>query len=188
MTQGADILEADYLVVGAGATGMAFTDALIDHADVTWSWSTVGTGWVGIGWTRTRSSASIRRRRSTAWPRRCSAAGGIQQDGPEAGLHERATAPEICAYYARVLRERMLASGRVSFHPNCEYVGDGQVRVATVRAGGTRCASGRASSTPATSHPGYRRGRRRRSALPTACRCVAVNDLVTLEARAVAST
>src|SRR5260370_38672172 len=26
--------ETDYLVVGAGAMGMAFTDALIDHADV----------------------------------------------------------------------------------------------------------------------------------------------------------
>lgn len=26
-------LETDYLVVGAGAMGMAFTDALIDHAD-----------------------------------------------------------------------------------------------------------------------------------------------------------
>ena len=27
-------LETDYVVVGAGAMGMAFTDALIDHADV----------------------------------------------------------------------------------------------------------------------------------------------------------
>ena len=29
-----ETLETDYLVVGAGAMGMAFTDALIDHADV----------------------------------------------------------------------------------------------------------------------------------------------------------
>ena len=28
------VLEADYLVVGAGAAGMAFTDALFDHAGV----------------------------------------------------------------------------------------------------------------------------------------------------------
>src|SRR5580700_9445187 len=27
-------LETDYLVVGAGAMGMAFTDALVEHADV----------------------------------------------------------------------------------------------------------------------------------------------------------
>ena len=31
MTQRVDV---DYLVVGAGAAGMAFTDALLDHADV----------------------------------------------------------------------------------------------------------------------------------------------------------
>jgi hypothetical protein len=29
-----DSAASDYLVVGAGATRMAFTDALIDHADV----------------------------------------------------------------------------------------------------------------------------------------------------------
>ena len=29
-----ETLQTDYLVVGAGAMGMAFTDALIDHADV----------------------------------------------------------------------------------------------------------------------------------------------------------
>src|SRR5687767_12401642 len=28
------MIDADYLVVGAGATGMAFTDALVDHAEV----------------------------------------------------------------------------------------------------------------------------------------------------------
>ena len=28
------MLEADYVVVGAGAMGMAFTDALVGHADV----------------------------------------------------------------------------------------------------------------------------------------------------------
>ena len=34
MTVRTRTLDADYLVVGAGATGMAFTDALIDHSDV----------------------------------------------------------------------------------------------------------------------------------------------------------
>ena len=95
--------------------------------------------------------------------------GRIQQDGPEAGLHERATAPEICAYYARVLRERMLGSGQVSFYPSCDYVGDGQF---VSRLSGTAlrgAQSGGASSTPATSPLRYRQRRRRRSALPTAC-------------------
>jgi hypothetical protein len=51
--------------------------------------------------------------------------GRIQQEGPETGLHERATAPEICAYYARVLA-RHVGSGRVSFHPSCDHVGGGR--------------------------------------------------------------
>ena len=47
-----------------------------------WSWSTVGTAWAVTGWTRTRSSASTRHPRSTAWPRRCSATGGSSRTGP----------------------------------------------------------------------------------------------------------
>ena len=97
-------LEADYLVVGAGAMGMAFADALIDHADVT----------RGAGRPPARrrralarrpipSSACTRRPPSTASPRPRSAAADSRSDGPEAGLQERATAPEICAYYGRVL-------------------------------------------------------------------------------------
>lgn len=52
--------------------------------------------------------------------------GAVQTEGPEAGLQERARSPEICAYYARVLQTRMLASAKVSFYPNCDYVGDRQ--------------------------------------------------------------
>jgi hypothetical protein len=50
--------------------------------------------------------------------------GQPQADGPEAGLHERATGSEVCTYFERVLTERLVASGRVSFYPNCDYVGD----------------------------------------------------------------
>ncbi|GAA1975897.1 hypothetical protein GCM10009798_41430 [Nocardioides panacihumi] len=49
--------------------------------------------------------------------------GARQKVGPEKGLHERASQPEICDYYERVLG-RMLATGRVEFFPSSEYVGD----------------------------------------------------------------
>jgi hypothetical protein len=119
-------LEADYLVVGAGAAGMAFTDALIDHADVSVVMVDrrhgVGGHWLdAYPFVRLHQASAFYGVASTLLGQ-----GRVQQDGPEAGLHERATAPEVCAYYARVLRERMLGSGRVSFHPNCDYVGDGQ--------------------------------------------------------------
>jgi len=48
--------------------------------------------------------------------------GERQDSGPETGMYERASAPEIVAYYARVL-ESMVASGKVTFHPNSEYLG-----------------------------------------------------------------
>jgi hypothetical protein len=120
------VLEADYLVVGAGAAGMAFTDALLDHADVSVVMVDrrhgVGGHWLdAYPFVRLHQASAFYGVASTLLGE-----GRIQADGPEAGLHERATAPEVCAYYARVLRERMLGSGRVSFYPNCDYLGEGQ--------------------------------------------------------------
>ena len=118
-------MEADYLVVGAGAAGMAFTDALIDHADVS---VVMVDRRYGVGGHWLDAYPFVRLHQASAFYGVASTLlgdGSIQPDGPEAGLHERATAPEICAYYARVLRERMLRSGRVSFYPNCEYLGEG---------------------------------------------------------------
>jgi hypothetical protein len=119
-----ELVEADYLVVGAGAAGMAFVDALIDHADVTVAMVDrrhgVGGHWLdAYPFVRLHQASAFYGVASTLL-----GGGRVQQDGPEAGLHERATAPEICAYYERVLRERMLSSGRVSFHPGCDYLGD----------------------------------------------------------------
>ncbi len=58
-------VEADYLVIGAGATGMAFTDALIDHADVRVALVDrrrgVGGHWLESPSERTRSLTGITR-------------------------------------------------------------------------------------------------------------------------------
>ncbi len=120
------MLEADYLVVGAGAAGMAFTDALVDQADVSVIMVDRRHG-VGGHWLN--AYPFVRLHQASSFYGVASTLLGdhrIQVDGPEAGLHERASAPEICAYYGRVLRERLLASGRVSFYPNCDYVGEGR--------------------------------------------------------------
>ena len=121
-----ELLEADYLVVGAGAAGMAFTDALLDHADVSVVMvdrrHSVGGHWLdAYPFVRLHQASAFYGVASTLLGE-----GRIQASGPETGLHERATAPEVCAYFARVLRERMLEPGNVSFYPNCDYLGDGQ--------------------------------------------------------------
>jgi hypothetical protein len=115
-------IEADYLVVGAGAMGMAFTDALIDHADVRVALvdrrHSVSGHWL-------EAYPFVRLHQASAFygvPSTLLGGGQLQQSGPEAGLQERATQPEICAYYSSVL-DWMVESGRVDFHPNSEYVG-----------------------------------------------------------------
>jgi hypothetical protein len=120
------VLEPDYLVVGAGAAGMAFTDALIDHADVD---VVMVDRRHGVGGHWLEAYPFVRLHQASAFYGVASTllgGGRVQQDGPEAGLHERATAPEICASYARGLRGRMPGSGPGSFHPGCDYLGDGQ--------------------------------------------------------------
>ncbi len=122
----AAVVEADYLVVGAGAAGMAFTDALIDHADVS---VVMVDRRHGVGGHWLDAYPFVRLHQASAFYGVASTLlgdGRIQTDGPEAGLHERATAPEISAYFGQVLRRRMLGSGRVSFYPSCDYLGDRQ--------------------------------------------------------------
>lgn len=116
-------LEADYLVVGAGAMGMAFADALIDHSDARVVMIDRRHG-VGGHWLE--AYPFVRLHQSSAFYGVASTmlgGGTLQESGPEAGLQERATQPEITAYYARAL-DRMVQSGRLEFFPNSDHVGD----------------------------------------------------------------
>jgi putative NAD(P)-binding protein len=122
-----DAVDVDYLVVGAGATGMAFADALIDHADASVALVDRRHG-VGGHWLE--AYPFVRLHQASAFYGVASTllgGGRVQQHGPEAGLHERANVSEICAYYSRVLTERMLESGKVEFFASCEYVGDRRI-------------------------------------------------------------
>ena len=47
----------------------------------------------------------------------------IDADGPNAGFYERASAGEVCDYYARVLDEHLLPTGRVQFFGMTEHRG-----------------------------------------------------------------
>jgi hypothetical protein len=116
-------LDVDYLVVGAGAMGMAFTDALIDHADVRVAMVDRRNG-VGGHWLAAYPFVRLHQASTFYGVASTVLGGSVQRIGPEAGLHERAGQPAIVAYYDQVLSERMVGSGRVSFHPGCEYDGE----------------------------------------------------------------
>ena len=116
-------IRADYLVVGAGAAGMAFADALIDHADVKVVLvdrrHAAGGHWLdAYPFVRLHQASAFYGVASTVL-----GGGLVQETGPEKGLHERATAAEVSAYYEHALK-RMTISGRVEFYPGCDYTGD----------------------------------------------------------------
>src|SRR3712207_3652802 len=108
--------------------GMAFTDALIDHADVRVALvdrrHSPGGHWLdAYPFVRLHQASAFYGVASTLL-----GGGRVQERGPEAGLHERATVAEICAYYGRVLSDRLLASGRVDFFSSSDHLGEGQVQ------------------------------------------------------------
>jgi len=105
----------------------------------------------------------------------------IDQEGPNAGFYERATAAEICHYYQTVMNERLLASNQVEFLPmtDCVDCGDGRVKVVSRLTGAEREVQVRRkvvdaryleSSVPSTHTPTF--------AVDDGVHCVPVNELV----------
>lgn len=117
-------LETDYLVVGAGASGMAFADTLVAHTNAE----------VALVDRRHRPGGHwldaypfVRLHQPSAYygvESRSLGHDRIDEHGPNAGFYERATAAEICDYYARVLDETLLPTGRVRFLGASEHRGD----------------------------------------------------------------
>jgi hypothetical protein len=113
----------DYLVVGAGATGMAFVDTLVAESDVDVVMvdrrHRPGGHWLdAYPFVRLHQPSAYYGVNSSVL-----ANDRIDDSGPNAGFYERSTAAEICDYYNRVLQEHLLASGRVRFFPMSDYRG-----------------------------------------------------------------
>ncbi len=129
-------IRTDYLVVGAGALGMAFTDALIDHADV--HVTLVDRRHAPGGhWNDAYPFVQLHQA-----PRFYGVAstplghGAVQDHGPEAGLHERARQSEIRAYFDDVMQRRFIGSGRVTFLSGSEHRRDGDEHLVTSNVSG----------------------------------------------------
>ena len=117
-------IDADYLVVGCGAAAMAFTDALIAASNdarvvLVDRRHAPGGHWLdAYPFVRLHQPSSYYGVNSL--PLGCDT---IDQHGPNQGLYERATAPEICAYYSRVMEQCLLPTGRVRYFPMSDYRG-----------------------------------------------------------------
>ena len=117
-------LEADYLVVGAGAAAMAFTDALLAHSDATVTMvdrrHAPGGHWID-------AYPYVRLHQPSAFYGVSSVPLGqdaLDVAGTNAGYYELAGSDEIRAYFANVMHRRFLPSGRVRYFPSSEYLGE----------------------------------------------------------------
>lgn len=130
-------IEADYLVVGAGAMAMAFIDALVAEASAAQARVVVVDRNHAPGGHWTMAYPFVRLHQPSAFYGVNSLPLGgdaIDQVGWNRGLYELATAGEICAYYDHIMRRRLLPSGRVSYFPMSEYLGEhrGEARFRTL--------------------------------------------------------
>ena len=121
-------IDTDYLVVGAGAMGMAFTDTLVTESDAQVVIVDRGHS-PGGHWNS--AYPFVRLHQPSAYygvNSRGLGSDSIDQIGWNEGLYELATVGEICAYFEKVMHQDLLPSGRVSYFPMAEYLGDGRFR------------------------------------------------------------
>ena len=121
-------IEADYLVVGAGAMGLAFIDTLVTETDATVV-VVDRNDQPGGHWTV--AYPFVRLHQPSAYYGVNSRNLGndtIDETGINAGYYELAGGAEVCAYFDAVMRQQLLPTGRVSYLPMSEYLDDGRVR------------------------------------------------------------
>ena len=169
-----DTIEADYLVVGAGAMGMAFIDTIVTETDA--SVVVVDRGHQPGGhWTM--AYPFVRLHQPSAYYGVNSnplGSDSIDRVGWNEGLYELATSGEVCAYFDRVMQQQLLPTGRVSYFAMSEYLGDNRFRTLagaehTVNARRVVDATYLRTVVPAMRRPPYE--------VATSVDCIPPNDL-----------
>jgi hypothetical protein len=121
-------MNTDYLVIGAGATGLAFADTLLSESNATI--------------TIVDSHAQPGGHWNDAYPfvalHQPSAFYGVQSlelgsgrkdaSGHNQGLYELASGPAVASYFHSVMADKLLPSGRVNYLPMHKHLGSGLVQ------------------------------------------------------------
>lgn len=120
-------MEADYLVIGAGAMGLAFTDVLVTESDkkvvIVDRRDQPGGHWNdAYPFVRLHQPSSFYGVNSRPLGNNT-----IDSRGSNKDMYELAGKSEVCAYFDRVMRD-FLDSGQVEYFPMSEYEGNGEIR------------------------------------------------------------
>ncbi len=121
-------LTTDYLIIGSGAMGMAFADVMLTETDasivIVDKYHQPGGHWnVAYPHVRLHQPSAFYGVNSKAL-----GSNAIDTTGFNKGLYELATNSEVVGYFDQVMQQQFVASGRVSYFPSCEYLGDGRFK------------------------------------------------------------
>jgi hypothetical protein len=122
-----NISKTDYLVIGAGAMGMAFVDVLMTESEATITivdrYHQPGGHWnIAYPFVKLHQPSSFYGVNS-----RPLGNDRIDTIGGNKGLYELAGKSEICAYYDNIMHD-FVSSGRVRYLPMCEYRRGGKIK------------------------------------------------------------
>lgn len=125
-TENTTILETDYLIVGCGASGMAFADIILSETDanliIVDKFHKPGGHWnLAYPFVTLHQPSTYYGVSSTQL-----GYDGEDRVGLNKGLKSLASGATIRAYYDDIMRYRFLPTGRVKFFPLSVYQGDGK--------------------------------------------------------------
>lgn len=126
-----ETIEVDYLIIGAGAMGMAFADIVIAESDKTVLMVDMHQK-PGGHWNDAYPFVTLHQ--PSAYYGVSSkelSKGVVDTIGLNKGLQDLASGPEIMAYFDEVMRYQFLPTGRVTYLPMCKYEGDGKISALT---------------------------------------------------------
>jgi len=121
----ANPIETDYLVIGAGATAMAFVDTLLKETNARIV-MVDRHGRPGGHWND--AYPFVRLHQPSAFygvNSRELGSGTKDTTALNEGLYELASGAEVVSYFDQVMNQQFLPSGRVRYFPMCDYTGDG---------------------------------------------------------------
>jgi NAD(P)-binding Rossmann-like domain len=121
-------ITTDYLIIGAGASGMAFADTLLTETDahitIVDRHAKPGGHWNdSYSFVTLHQPSSFYGVNSTELSSQSKDTHGVNK-----GLYSLASGTEVSSYYERVMNQTLLPSGRVSYFPMSDHVGGGRLK------------------------------------------------------------
>ncbi|WP_298829277.1 FAD/NAD(P)-binding protein [uncultured Piscinibacter sp.] len=170
-------LQTDYLIAGAGAVGLAFADTLLAESDAEIV-IVDRHGLPGGHWNDAYPFVALHQPSVFYGVNNVPLGSGrVDSGGLNDGFLELASGAEVSAYFQHVMRNRLLASGRVRYFPLCEWqpASDGRHSFRSLLSGETTTVQLRrrwvdgtyyGTSVPSTHRPPFRVAEGTRLATP----------------------